>query len=150
VFWGREGKVTIISRLETPFSDEKKEVVQIDSFKFDTDEVIKILKRMFPRVSSFGKLNIVSSVFPVKEISKSELKKALKTIKNMDDLDIWRMNHPLIEPELNQFGDLNPSAGENYVMSRYDALVLIYGEKQADKMMRELEVRSWDKPKNYK
>lgn len=61
VFWGRDGKITLISRLETPFTDEKKEVVEIDSFKFDTNDVIKTLKKMFPRVGSICKLQIVET-----------------------------------------------------------------------------------------
>ena len=66
------------------------------------------------------KLNIIKANKPVEEISKSELKKALKT---MDDLDKWREDNPLINPELNQFGDPHPHDGEERIMISYDALV---------------------------
>lgn len=98
-----------------------------------------------------NKLNIIKQALkPVEKIPQSEINKAKKTIKTMDDLDTWRINHPKLEPKLNQFGNPHPHAGEDYIMSRYETMIEIYGKKQADKMMRELEVQSWDKPKNIK
>jgi len=47
-------------------------------------------------------------------------------------LDIWIKDNPQID-----------AAGRIYLMSRYDALISTFGQKKADWIMRNLEVKSW-------
>ena len=56
---------------------------------------------------------------------KSELK--ANDIKTISDIDIYRYEHPI----------------NGQIVSRYQTLVKLYGQNNADKIMRELEVRSW-------
>jgi hypothetical protein len=49
--------------------------------------------------------------------------------KNLKELDAWIAANPRKDHSL---------------MSRYQALKHIYGERQADQIMRKLEVNSWD------
>ncbi len=49
------------------------------------------------------------------------------------DVDVWR------NAEVNW----KDYKGQKSIMSRYDALVILFGQKNADKAMRNLEVASW-------
>ncbi len=53
-------------------------------------------------------------------------------IKTIGDVDKYRYEHPVNHP---RFGRI--------INSRYQTLVDLYGKSKADKIIRELEVKSW-------
>ncbi len=53
-------------------------------------------------------------------------------LKTLDGLDRWIAQNP----QTDRFG-------RKYLESRYGALKMLYGERKADALMRELEVASW-------
>jgi len=64
--------------------------------------------------------------------------------RNTKELDAWIQAHPQKEPKLYRNGKPNPHAGEIYHMSRWMALVRLFGEQRAAVAMRNLEVQIWN------
>lgn len=62
----------------------------------------------------------------------------MKKPSNLKQLDAWIAKNP------------QQDKGGPYMMSRYQALKKLFGEKRADQIMRDLEVASWDLPKAKK
>jgi len=58
-------------------------------------------------------------------------------MKSFSDLDKWIKKHP------KKFTK-GPHKGDVYLMSRYDALKILFGENKADSIMHLLMVKSWD------
>lgn len=69
--------------------------------------------------------------------SASEIQKDVKKIKNTQSLDDWIKKNPIT-------GVKKANKGVKSLMSRVDALRVLFGEKKADQIIRNLEVDSWD------
>jgi hypothetical protein len=60
-------------------------------------------------------------------------------IKTMKDLDLYRYQQLFTKGG-------KPKRNVTSIKSRYGTLVDLYGQRQANKIMRELEVKAWDLP----
>ena len=60
-------------------------------------------------------------------------------IKTMKDLDLYRYQQLFTKGG-------KPKKNVTSIKSRYGTLVDLYGQRQANKIMRELEVKAWDLP----
>lgn len=60
-------------------------------------------------------------------------RKQNQDIRTIGDIDIYRQQHPV----------------NGQIVSRYKTMINLYGEQQANIMMRELEVKSWRLPEKH-
>jgi hypothetical protein len=61
-------------------------------------------------------------------------------IRTIADIDKWRSEHKIYDARQKCYCHT----------SRYGAMVYLYGERNADKLMRNLEVAAWQMPRNLR